>query len=106
MFNMEHRQILNKNGDLFLKGQDSFYPEFKTFEEAVKYKDQLLKTYIYAGVTIANLKTNEVSEDYFHEKFANFFIKEKHEYQNWVNLPFYKRIFVKKPITNYYDGKH
>ena len=106
LINLEFGQVLNEDGDLQISSQKVFRPKFKTLEEAITEKEKLLEKYIYAGVAIINIETGEQSGEYYNEEFGPKFREEKQRYYKWAHLPFYKRIFTKKPIFKYYDGKH
>ncbi len=106
LINAEFGQVLNEEGDLHIRGTTEFRPKFNTLEEAELERDKLLNKYIYAGVVIYNLETGEPSIEYMNEELGPRFHDEKRTYYQWASLPFYKRIFVKKPIFKYYDGKH
>jgi hypothetical protein len=106
LINSEFGQVLNEEGNLHIRGQKYFRPKLETLELAIKEKDRLLEKYIYAGVIITNLDTGEKSDEFYNEELGPKFDEEKKEYRKWVSLPFYKRLFTKKPNFKYYDGKH
>ncbi len=106
LLNAEFRQVLNENGELHVQGKKEFRPKYDTLEDAIIEKDKLLNKYIYAGVIIKTLETDGVVQEYYNEDLWPKYIYEKQVFYRWTHLPFYKRIFTKKPVFKYYDGKH
>jgi len=106
LINAEFGQTLNANGDLHQKGSEDFSPQFDTIEEAIFEKDRLLHKYIYAGVIVTDMGSGSVFREFYNEALGRKFIDEKHKYYEWLHLPFYKRIFRRKPVFEYYDGVH
>ena len=106
LINSEFGQILNEEGDLYIQGTKEFFPVFESMDEVLLEKDRLLDKFIYASVSIKNLDTGEVLKDFYNETLGPKFSQEKKEYYTWAHLPFYKRLFKKRPVFKYYDGKH
>jgi len=106
LVNTEFGQVLNEYGDLYSSGETEFRPQFISLEDALKEKNRLLKEYIYAGVIIRDIESSENIQEHYNEELGPKFSEEKQESYKWVHLPFYKRIFTKKPVFKYYDCKH
>ncbi len=106
LINSEFGQVLNAEGNLFIRGTKEFCPRFNTITEALNEKDLLLKKYTYAGVIVTDLESGEIWGEFVNDELGAKFYREKQEFYKWMHLPFYKRIFTKKPRFKYYDGKH
>ncbi len=101
LFNSEYGQVLNSEGKLYIEGKDRFHPRFETIEQAEQERDRLLKKYVYAGVSITNLETNEKSEEYFNTEIGPLYQKEQDKYNKWL-CSFWRRNFTQKPKLKYY----
>lgn len=89
--------ILNSEAKIIHKDDDNYYPQFETFEEAEKVKNELLYKFVHVGVYINDLEKGLKGGFYFNEHYK----KEIQEYQDW-KYSFWRRIFTKQPKLKYY----
>jgi len=93
--------ILNGNGHLHVRGEQlSYQTNFADIESAVAVKDTLLRDVIWGVVTIYDEEFSEETA-YYDENIQSHYFAELETRNNYLALPWYKKIFSDKPILKY-----
>jgi hypothetical protein len=94
-------KVLNSNGEYFDSRQVLDYTNtYKNLEEAIISKDELLRKVVWACVQIYDESTGE-EKFYSNKEIEQQYIKEKQVLNEYLVLPWYKKLFVKKPLLKY-----
>ena len=100
--NPEYGQILNYDSPPFFSvNGDRFEPIFETLAEAEAEKDRLLSKLPYVEVLMTNLENKEI-KNFYNEEIQALYLQERQVYLTWLALPFYKKLFRKKPEAIYF----
>ncbi len=88
--------ILKGTGERWSEKRDgpNDLPGFQNFEDAVSYKDKLLRKYPFGEVSIISDENVKVYRD---EKKLEVYLKERAALYRWQSLPFFVRWFIRKP---------
>jgi hypothetical protein len=93
--------ILRSNGEMFRKGEELDYRDtFESLDEALKQKDKLL-CIVEWGVVVIYDETNEEEKFFSNEEIVDNYVAEADKLNCYLALPWYKKLFVTKPVLKY-----
>ena len=94
-------QVLNSNGELHLSGEELCYETSATnIEEALSVKDNLLQQVTWGVVQIYDEAAKEEAF-YSNKEIERQYIAETEQWNKYLSLPWYKKVFVGTPELKY-----